>query len=96
MKNTILEKGGSNQVSLNIKISSSLNSDLKALRKRAREQGVKFNVSALVESYLKEVVERASDELLELSMDARRGDDSQQMDAFPDELFGEFVSYRKR
>ncbi len=72
MEKSILEKGGSNQVSLNIKISSALNSDLKALRKRAREQGVKFNVSALVEAYLIKVVETASDELLELNMDAKR------------------------
>lgn len=72
MEKSILENGGSNQVSLNIKISSALNSDLKALRKRAREQGVKFNVSALVEAYLIKVVETASDELLELRMNAKR------------------------
>lgn len=64
--------GKDDPVSLNIKISTGLNNDLKALRKRAREQGGKFNVSALVEAYLTKVVETASDELLEMSMDAKR------------------------
>lgn len=72
MTKSILGNGGSNQVSLNIKISPALNSDLKALRKQARKNFVKFNVSALVEAYLKEVVENAADELLELEMNAKR------------------------
>lgn len=89
MTKSILENGGSNQVSLNIKISPALNSDLKAMRKRAREHGVKFNVSALVEAYLTKVVETASDELLELGMNAKRKQfDDSQIDAF-DDLFGD-------
>lgn len=89
MTKSILENGGSNQVSLNIKISPALNSDLKAMRKRARENFVKFNVSALVEAYLTEVVENASDELLELEMNAKRKQfDDSQTDAF-DDLFGD-------
>jgi len=79
MGKSVLSTGGSNQVSLNIKISPRLNSELKALRKQAREQGLKFNVSAIVEAYLTKVVETAADELLDhnLKQKQKQFDDDQ-------------------
>ncbi len=41
-----------NKVSLNIKVSSEIDSRLKRARAEARKQGMKFNVSAEVENFL--------------------------------------------
>jgi hypothetical protein len=79
---------GINQKSLNIKISNDLDSSLKALRKRSREMGVRFNVSALVEEFLKKAVETASDELLELSLKQKK---EEQLDLYSeDDSFDDF------
>jgi hypothetical protein len=73
---------GINQKSLNIKISNDLDSSLKALRKRSREMGVRFNVSALVEEFLTKAVETASDELLDLSLKQKK---EEQLDLYSDD-----------
>lgn len=52
MNMTILKKKNRDMKSLNIKVSIELDARLKRARQAARDRGLKFNVSASVESFL--------------------------------------------
>lgn len=64
MAKSALQKAEKKQ-SLNIKITPDLDARLKAARREARNQGFMFNVSHLVEEFLKKEVEKVEKELRE-------------------------------
>jgi len=58
-----LEEKRSDKVSLNIKITPSLNKKLKRTREKAREKGLKFNVSEEVISFLTKLTDRVEKQI---------------------------------